>query len=160
MSRAGVEAGVSLEVPSFFDPDETTEALQMFSDVLNTDVWDSGLRRELSSADATEAIQLAVYIVGNLALGVLGNAGWAALTSAYRRLRERYSGRPVSIELVAEDDDGNVADYSFSDGSDEALRAIPADLKRGMPGTRVRYEVDEGWLTSEESQDKKYRKGE
>jgi hypothetical protein len=156
MSKDRDELGISLEVPSFFSPGETTDALRVFADALKADVQDDGTRRELSSAQLGQAIQLALHVAGDLSLGILGHAGWAAIEAAYCRFRERYPGRPISIEIVAEDDDGLVADYSFSDGSDEAIRAIPGDLKRGIRGTRVRFDVDEGWLTYEEAQDKKY----
>jgi hypothetical protein len=156
MSRASVNPGISLEVPSFFSQGETAEALKAFADAFRADVRDSGLRRELSSTDLTQPIQMALYIVGNVALSLLGNAGWAAIAAAYRRFCEHYPGRPISIEIQAEDDEGYVADYCFSDGSDEALRAISGDLKRGVQGTRVHYDVNEGWLTWEEAQAKKY----
>lgn len=153
-----VRDGVSLEVPDFFTAGETADALAALEAALGTPVTDSGLRRCLSSYESVQPIQAAIHVGGEVGLHVLGIAGWAAIVKFYAYFRDRYGDRPVSIDLVARDDKGHVGEYQLTNGTDDhALQAIPADLGRSAKGVRVQYDVDEGWLTWEEANEKRRR---
>lgn len=149
--------GVSLIVPDFFSADDTREALTIAAEALGVEVRDSGLRKLLASEDALQPIHIALQFLGNVGMGVLGSAAWAGILVIYERLHTRFPERDISLEIYAENEAGKAADYLLKDGSDEALRAIPRDLQRGVRGPRVEFDVDEGWLTWEESMAKKRR---
>lgn len=149
--------GISLIVPDFFSAADTREALAITGEALGVEVRDSGLRKLLASGNALQPIHIALQFIGAIGMGALGNAAWAGIVAIYERLHARFPGRAVSLEIYAENAAGKKADYLLGDGCNEALHAIPDDLERGVPGTRVEYDVDEGWLTWEESTAKKRR---
>ena len=146
-----VPDGFSLEVPEFFSASETVDALTAFESAIEAPVVDSGLRRSLSSAEAAQPIQLALFAGGEFAIALLAHAGWAAIEKLYRHFHRRYSGRSISIELTARDDAGRTAEYSLASASDHAMQSISDDLTRDVRSARVRYDVAEGWLTWEEA---------
>ncbi len=132
--------GVSLEVPDFFTEEDTAEALGFLEKTIGSPVRDSGLRRSLSSQDAHQAIQMALWIAGNTGMNVLGSAIWDGIKNFYSYMRGRHPGRPISIEILVRSDDGRRVEYQLGYGSDDALKAIREDVNRNIYGARVEYD--------------------
>ena len=151
-----------LIVPQFFGPDDTAAALAIVGEAFDARVEKSKYELELASADPDLPARLTLLLngpIGGYALGVLGNATWAGIEWMTKRLREQFPGRAVSLEIHA-GSGSRSADYTLDLESEHvvtALKAIPYDIEVEHRGPRIAYEVDEGWMTWDEVQDKKYR---